>query len=272
VKASSFPGDSVDELPSIRADFAALTSDTRYLYPQLRQAALGDNLAVSEYTETSAPSVSGDVERDPLSTGDKATLEVSFGFTAEPAKQLAVLVEDVPNAILNSFDAFAGLIQSRMQRQLDEAADEHVIAQIDAAGPDSGSTGATTIEQIRFGVAAMRDTGASPTLAAINPTDMATLDLTTAGADDLPVFSIRTSGDASPLFGLRFIEAKNVTEGSVYLIDPVVLGVMYVGVSRFLADPYSGLSKNLTSLRLEQLALFHVRNVQGCYVVTIGGS
>jgi hypothetical protein len=74
------------------------------------------------------------------------------------------------------------------------------------------------------------------------------------------------------VFGLRFIEAKNVPEGSIHLIDPRVLGLFYVGPSRFLADPYTGLKKNLTSLRLEQLALFHIRNVAGAYIVDVGGS
>jgi hypothetical protein len=103
--------------------------------------------------------------------------------------------------VLNSFQSFSGLIQDRMQRELDEAADEHVISQIDAATPTTGSTGTTPIEEIRHGVAAMRAVGVNTTLAAINPADMVDLDLTTAGADDLPIFSLRVTGDASPCSG-----------------------------------------------------------------------
>jgi hypothetical protein len=269
-KASSFPADTVDELPSVRGPFVGLTRDTRYVYPSLPSAPLGDNLAVSEYVETSAPSVTGSVERDPLDTSEKATLEVSFDYAAEKAKQLAVVVPDIPNAILNSFPAFSGLINDRMQRELDESADAHVLAQVDASGPDGGGSGSDMIADLRNGVAAMRDKGANPTIAAIAPDDAAALDLTQVGADNLYLFSLRSTGDSSPLFGLRFVEAKNVSPGTVYLIDPNVLGVLYEGTSRFLADPYTKMSKNLTSLRLEQDALFHVRNGAGVYIV--GGS
>lgn len=55
------------------------------------------------------------------------------------------------------------------------------------------------------------------------------------------------------------------------MIDPQALGLFYVGPSRFL-DPYTGLKKNLTSLRLEQLCLFHVRNIAGAFIVDVGGS
>jgi hypothetical protein len=64
---------------------------------------------------------------------------------------------------------------------------------------------------------------------------------------------------------------SNVTAGTMYVIDPTAIGVFYTSPSRFLADPYSNLKKNTTSLRLEQTALFHVRNVQGAFVVG-GGS
>jgi hypothetical protein len=72
------------------------------------------------------------------------------------------------------------------------------------------------IADLRNGVAAMRATGANPTIAAINPDDAATLDLTTVGSDGLYLFGLRTTGSPSPLFGLRFIEAKNISAGSIY--------------------------------------------------------
>jgi capsid protein len=267
LKASDFPGDTTEELPNVRGPFVGLSRDTRFVYTSLPASGLGEDLAISEYVETTAPTVSGNVERDPLATTDKATLEVHFDFAAEKAKQLAITVDDVPNAILNSFAAFSGLINARMQRELDEAADLHVLDQINAASPDGGGTGTDTIADLRNGVAAMRAVGANPTIAAINPDDAADLDLTQVGADDLYLFSLRSTGNSSPLFGLRFVEAKNVPQGSIYLIDTAVLGVFYVGPSTFLSDPYTGMKKNLTSLRLEQTALFHVRNIQGAYVV-----
>jgi hypothetical protein len=270
-KDSSFPGGTVGELPATRAPFVELTVDKRYVYPKLQQGSLGEDLAITEYVESAAPTVTGSIERDPLATTDKATMDVAFDYVAEKAKQLAVVVENLPAAILTSFPTFAGVINSRMQGQLDQAADEHVLSQIDAAGPDSGGTGADTIADLRNGVAAMRDAGCNPTIAAINPLDMAALDLTSQGADQLYLFSLRSTGGASPLFGLSFTEAKNVPQGWIYLIDPNVIGVFYVGPSRFQADPYTQMKKNLVGLRLEQVALFHVRNISGAYIVG-GGS
>jgi hypothetical protein len=55
--------------------------------------------------------------------------------------------------------------------------------------------------------------GANPSIAVICPTDAAALDLTQVGSDDLYLFSLRSTGDSSPLFGLRFVEAKNVPSG-----------------------------------------------------------
>ena len=47
--------------------------------------------------------------------------------------------------------------------------------------------------------------------------------------------------------------------------------MFYVGPNRLLADPYTQMSKNLTALRLEQTALFHVRNADGAYII-VGAS
>ena len=53
-----------------------------------------------------------------------------------------------------------------------------------------------------------------------------------------------------------------------YLIDPAMLGQLYVGNLRFDADPYNGvgganLRQNLVDLRIEANVLFHVRNAKG---------
>jgi hypothetical protein len=42
-----------------------------------------------------------------------------------------------------------------------------------------------------------------------------------------------------------------------------MLGILYTSSFRFDADPYSGFKKNLTTLRCEMKALFHVRNKNG---------
>lgn len=66
------------------------------------------------------------------------------------------------------------------------------------------------------------------------------------------------------MWGLRVIERTSAagTEPP-YLIDPQMLGMLYLGIARFEADPFSEFKKNLTTLRVEVKALYHVRNVEG---------
>jgi hypothetical protein len=93
------------------------------------------------------------------------------------------------------------------------------------------------IEQIRNGIVSMRATGANPTLAVLNPTDTASLDLSTSGADDQYVLR-RGTGSSSRLWGLRVIE-RTSTSGTEppYLVYPAMLGILYLGAIRFDVDP-----------------------------------
>ena len=74
------------------------------------------------------------------------------------------------------------------------------------------------------------------------------------------MFPLKDTG-ASPLWGLRVIERPGSTPP--YLIDPQMLGVLYLGGMSFDVDPYTGFTKNLSTLRIEAQALFHVRNANG---------
>jgi len=93
------------------------------------------------------------------------------------------------------------------------------------------------------------------------PTDAASLDLQAdAGGYFFPT---ATSGSSSPLWGLRVVERIGAGTEPPYLFDPNMLGVLYIGLMRFDADPYTNCKKNLTTLRIETNALFHVRNANG---------
>jgi hypothetical protein len=145
---------------------------------------------------------------------------------------------------------------------VEKALDSHCFAQIVASTPLFGTSGADLIAKIRNGVASMRATGANPTIVVLNPTDAASLDLS-ADAGGY-VFPTRDSGSGSPLWGLRVIERTSAagTEPP-YLIDPQMLGMLYLGSARFEADPFSAFRKNLTTLRVEVKGLYHVRNSEG---------
>jgi hypothetical protein len=145
--------------------------------------------------------------------------------------------------------------------QVQKALDAHVMAQIVAAAPPFGTSGTGLVARLRNGVATMRATGANPTIAVLNPTDSASLDLE-ADAGGY-VFPTRDTGSSSPLWGLRVVERIGAGTEAPYLIDPTMLGQLYLGNLRFDAGPFTGFRKNLTTLRIETHALYHVRQAEG---------
>jgi len=67
-----------------------------------------------------------------------------------------------------------------------------------------------------------------------------------------------------PLFGLTIVERTSATGAEPpYLIDPGMLGMLYLGTAKLEADPFSGFKSNLTTLRVEVKGIFHVRNAKG---------
>lgn len=245
---------------------SAIGQDRRLLWPLLQQAQLGTDLAVSDFTQTGTRSVSGTISRSPTATSDKATLGVTLEHTVEQAVQLAILVEDVPNAILEASDAIRAFINSELRFQIDAALDVHCIGSILAAGPPGGLSGANLISQVRNAVADMRGEGANPTIIAMDPTDAAALDLATTGTDAAFVFPLRDTGSSSPLWGLRVAEVAGIGTDPV-LIDPSLLGALYLGTVAVAADPFSSFAANLTSIRMEVTCLMHVRQPTGAYLV-----
>ncbi len=51
------------------------------------------------------------------------------------------------------------------------------------------------------------------------------------------------------------------------LIDPQMLGTLFLGNTRLDADPFSSFKKNLTTLRAEVSGLYHCRNAQGARIL-----
>ena len=81
-----------------------------------------------------------------------------------------------------------------MRVKLDQAIDQHVVAQIDVGPSRAVRSGPNLVEQIRNGIAAMKAAGTNPNIVALSPTDSVELDLFTTGADDAYVFALRDSG------------------------------------------------------------------------------
>jgi hypothetical protein len=179
--------------------------------------------------------------------------------------QQAVIIPDVSNAVLESVPSLRAFLNGEGVFQLNKSLDSHAMSQIVAAAPPFGMTGTELITKIRNAVATMRAQGANPTVAVLNPTDAATLDLQ-ADAGGF-VFATRDTGSASPLWGLRVVERIGAGTEAPYLLDPGMLGRFYLGTLRFEVDPYTGFKKNLSTLRLEIKSLFHVRDAKGAHRV-----
>jgi hypothetical protein len=244
--------------------------DTRFVYPVLRQVAAGDGeLAVGGFTiRYDSAGISGltGIERDPLATTQKEELGAQIDWSSEDLSQFAIVLKDVPQKVLDVEPSLRSLLQTEMQYRLNLAIDAHVVAAFAAANPPSGSSGSDLIAQVRNAIAAAQALGSNPQTLLLSPEDAATLDLTQVGADDLYLFATRAVGGADPLWGLSIRTSEAIDDP--ILVSPDIVGALHVGGATVLVDPYSGMSRNVVSIRLELEALAFVENPNGLYVIT----
>jgi hypothetical protein len=251
--------DVVDWSPRVIDGVQALGRDERWLWPFLPSQDIGTDTSVQDFRQTGERTVSGTIQRDLDATTDKATLAVAIEHVVAEVKQLAVVIEDIPSALLESLQGARAFYDSEARFQLNAALDAHVMAMIDAANPSTSWTGDNLVERVRHGIAAMRAVGSVPRLLVVNPTDAAALDLFQHGeSESTYMFPTREAGVGSPLWGLRLIE-RTSDDDPPMLIDPQRLGLLYTGMLGVLADPYSKMKKNLVDLRFEMSTLMHVR-------------
>lgn len=259
------PGPGFDPLGfgTVRAPVAPFAEDTRYLYPNLVQEPIGEGVYnVQDFRETGTESVTGDPERDPFATTAKAELDLTITSEPEGVKQLAVTVSGVPNAVLLGERTMLAFLRLRMAALLNRELDGHVLAQIAAADPPNGGAGANIVEQLRQAKADARESGANPTIAAVGPDDAVALDLHEKSTGAGYSFPLGVTGGSSPLFGMSVIETAQVDDPLV--IDPILLGVLYIGMAKLDVDSSGDEFKaNLSTVRLEFSALYHVRQPTG---------
>jgi hypothetical protein len=239
-----------------------LGADQRFLFPRLLTVSAGQNSTVLDWKQ-SVRTLTGTVQRNLNSVAAKATVDVTVAAVTEDLTQFAVVLAAIPNQILESIPAFTDYMNSEGAFQIAKAIDTHILAQIVASTPLFSNVGTTLVDKIRTQIGTMRASGASPTLVVLNPTDATSLDLLAdAGGYKFP---LRDTGTSSPIFGCDVVERIGGGSDPIYLIDPEMLGRLYIGSMRFDADPFTGFASNTTSLRVEVNALFHVRNSQGAY-------
>ena len=254
----------------LRTVAQAAPQDRRFAYPALRQQQIGPgDLAVGgftiSFTTTGLSGLTG-LERDPLATDPKAELDANVDWEQKDLRQFAITMDDVPVKLLEAEDQLRALLEGEMQYRLDLALDQHVISGIGAATPPSGSTGTGLIEQTRNAVAASRALGANPSVLLLNPEDAANLDLTKATGSGEYVFAVRSEGSANPLWSLLIRESESITDP--ILLDPALLGTLFVGTGTVLVDPYSSMERNVIRIRVEIEALAFVRDARGAYVIS----
>lgn len=251
-------------------DGTLLGRDERFLWRALpgRNAfdSNGDvTTSIQDWRQT-VRTVTGEIEIEMGSTEEKATLDLGIEPVTAKLKVLALILEDIPQALFDSLPGVRSWFDSEALYQLNMALDRHVLAQITAANVPSGTTGDDIIAQIRYGISAMRLVGTEPSILALGPTNAAALDLHEAG-DGNYLFAIRSTGDSSPIWNLRVVEVtpQGGTEIDPMLIDPGRLGMVYTSNLAVLANPYTKMSTNQVDIRFEQYALAHIRNPAAAY-------
>jgi hypothetical protein len=241
-----------------------LGQDDRFLFPKLNTTSTGESTTILDWKQ-SVRTLTGTVARTLNAVSAKATLDTTTAAVVEDLQQFAVVLPTIPNQILESIPAFTDFMNTEGSFQIAKALDTHVLSQIVASTPLFSNTGTTLIDKIRTQIGTMRGSGANPTILVLNPTDATSLDLL-ADAGGY-VFATRATGTSSPIYGTTVVERIGGGTDPIYLIDPDMLGVLYMGSMRFDADPYTGFSTNTTNLRVEVNALMHIRNSQGAYRV-----
>ena len=217
-----------------------MARDERHLFNVFPSEAFEDSdLGVSDYRQTGERTVSGSVERDPVSTAAKAQLAIEVTAETLPLKQVAVVLEKVPSKLIEALSTFQAFLQNEMAYQLRVALDAHVSAAITAAEPTKGETGADLIAKIRTAVQEARAKGAKPSVLAVAPAVATELDLVKTELGY--IFVIRDVGGSSPVFGLNVVEVPGLAHP--LLIDPTTAGVLYLGMARLFVDPAAACRK-----------------------------
>ena len=245
--AASVFGAKANVLPAVTSwnpldpQIIPMGTDRRFLYPNLPTTDVEDATAVQDFKHT-ARTLTGSVQRNLDATTAKANVDFTLTLVTEALSQFAVTLNDIPNAVLESVPLMGQFLNDQGRFQVDNGLDKHVFSQIVAAAPPFGVTGTDLITKLRNGIASMRAEGANPTIAVLNATDAAALDLQ-ADAGGF-IFPTRDVGSSSPLYGLKIIERTSATGTEPpYLIDPNMLGRLYLGTARFEADPFTGFKR-----------------------------
>jgi hypothetical protein len=243
--------------------FMTLGADRRFLYQYLNSTPVGNELSVNDFRQVGSRTVTGDVERELTATTEKATLDLEVSFVNSPLKQVAVVIDNVPNALLDALGPLQVFLSAEAQFQLGLSIDVHCLTALENAPHTFNAEGTGLITRIRNAIGDHRTEGYNPTLLAVNPTDGAALDLTAFDAGYQ--FNVAAYGSSSPLFSQNVVEVPRVVDP--LLIDPLAVGTLALGQTSVEVDRSAGFTKNLSIVRLEASVLMVVRNGAGVYEI-----
>jgi hypothetical protein len=237
-----------------------IAADRRYVWPQLQQVDAADSTSISDF-RVAPVVVTGATERAIGATTPKANMSPTITAANDPLRTFALVVDGLPVQLVESMDGLRRVLETQLRDRLWQAVDAHAVARLAANAP-AGNAGVGLVAQVRNAVSAMRAAGHQPNVLALDPADAAALDLFEDGSGAL-VFSTRSSGDASPLFGLTVVETAALTGADPLLVDSRSVGRLHVGTLRLDVDPFAGLSgdnfvTNRVDVRGELNGLCHV--------------
>jgi hypothetical protein len=262
VKAPTIPSAETWDVAS--GAVTAIGYDKRWMYRSIptRQVDEGET-AVSDFRVT-ARGVTGSVTRAIDSVSAKATLDHTFEAVVSELEQHAILIPDIPNALIEIRNgALRQILDGEGRQQVGQSIDAATYAAI-VASAASGGAGADLLTKIRTGIGDLRDEGYEPDLLVVSGTDSAALDLFD---NDGFIFPLRDSGQSSPLFGLKIVESKAAAGDAPLLVDTRRIGQLWLGSISFAADTFSSFDKNLTTLRFETSAKMVVRDTAAAIVL-----
>jgi hypothetical protein len=264
VKAPTLPGGETWDITT--AGVQDLAADRRWIFRNIPSRDAEDATAVSDFRVTNR-TLTGTVQRDIDATTGKATLDHTLTAVTLEMQQHAVVIPDVPNALLDAVDSLRAILDNEARTAVFTSIDNHVYTAISAAA-NNGTTGTGLPAQVRNAVASMRAAGQEPDLLVLDPADAVTLDLFEDTGGNL-VFSTRDTGSSSPLWGLRVVESVAAVGADPLLVDTDRTGVLYLGRLKIDLDPYSGFRNNLTDIRAETSALMVVRDASAAFRIGV---
>ncbi len=180
-------------------------------------------------------------------------------LVTEAMRQHAVTIDDIPNALFDSVPKLTSFLGSERQFAVEQSLDAHAMAQIVAAAVAFGMTGTTSSS--RSATASLRCVPlVPPDRAGAQPHRRRRVDLI-ADAGGF-VFPLSASGSSSPLWGLRVVERIGAGNEPPYLLDPAMLGVLYLGQMQFAADDTLASGAPHDPAHRDQRVV-HVRNADG---------